>query len=95
MPQLATETYVSQIFWFLLVLVLLHVYMTNTVIPQISTLLKARKKLNMGGVDSDGEGNVLSAQALLVNNAMTEVNTVLDSKKLTISHDNLSKELQS
>jgi|TARA_B110000483_G_C17939500_1_gene444015 Cu/Ag efflux protein CusF len=69
--------------------------MTNTVIPQISTLLKARKKLNMGGEDSEGEGSVLSAQALLVNNAMTEANTVLDSKKLTISHDNLSKELQS
>jgi len=49
----------------------------------------------MGGEDSEGEGSVLSAQALLVNNAMTEANTVLDSKKLTISHDNLSKELQS
>jgi len=43
MPHLAIETYVSQYFWFMLILVLFHTFMTDTVIPRISSLIKARK----------------------------------------------------
>ena len=43
MPHLAIETYVSQYFWFMLILVVFHTFMTDTVIPRISSLIKARK----------------------------------------------------
>jgi len=51
MPHLAIETYVSQYFWFMLILVLFHTFMTDTVIPRISSLIKARKATS-GGVSS-------------------------------------------
>ena len=56
MPHLAIETYVSQYFWFMLILVLFHTFMTNEVIPRISSLLKARK-VREGSTIWLGEGS--------------------------------------
>lgn len=69
MPHLAIETYVSQYFWFMLILVLFHTFMTNEVIPRISSLLKARK-VREGSSISSGEGSEDSSAVALANNAL-------------------------
>jgi len=43
MPQLATESFVSQYFWLFITLCLFHYVVTNDLIPHISLTLKARK----------------------------------------------------
>jgi len=69
MPHLAVETYVSQYFWFMLILVLFHTFMTDTVIPRISSLFKARKVRETGVWSSTAIVEDSSAVAL-VNNAL-------------------------
>lgn len=93
MPQLATETYVSQIFWFLLVLVLLHTFMSNTVIPRISSLLKVRNNLSTGLEEVSKSEEVISSEASLINNVISNSNVDLGSKEVNISKTNLNKEL--
>jgi hypothetical protein len=43
MPQLATESFVSQYFWLFVTLCLFHYVVVNEVIPHISLTLKARR----------------------------------------------------
>lgn len=67
MPHLAIETYVSQYFWFMLILVVFHTFMTDTVIPRISSLIKARK----AGVGSVSGSSVIveDSSAVALGNA--------------------------
>ena len=95
MPQLATETYVSQIFWFLLVFVLLHAYISNTVIPKISRLIKVRNNLGTGSSEESISEGGLSSEASLVNDVISKSNVDLGSKGVNISKVNLNKELTS
>lgn len=58
MPQLWIETWVSQYFWLLVVLVFFHYFMVNNVIPTIATIFKIRKTLgakedNLESTDSN------------------------------------------
>lgn len=69
MPHLAIETYVSQYFWFMLILVLFHTFMTNTVIPRISSLIKARKVRDISG-DSSSNNEEDSSAVVLANNVL-------------------------
>lgn len=69
MPHLAIETYVSQYFWFMLILVLFHTFMTDTVIPRISSLIKARKA-SVGSVSSSSVIVEDSSAVALANNTL-------------------------
>jgi hypothetical protein len=53
----------------MLILVLFHTFMTNEVIPRISSLLKARK-VREGSSISSGEGSEDSSAVALANNAL-------------------------
>ncbi len=43
MPQLAIETFVSQYFWLITILMTFHFIVSNSVIPNVVTTLRARK----------------------------------------------------
>lgn len=47
MPQLWTETFVSQYFWLILILFIFNYFFVNHVVPSIAKNIKARKK---GGI---------------------------------------------
>ena len=49
MPQLWTETMVSQYFWLVTVLTILYVICANNVLPSIALVIKARKALEQDG----------------------------------------------
>jgi hypothetical protein len=44
MPQLAIETFVSQYFWFIVILLAFYFITITQVIPRISEIMKTRKK---------------------------------------------------
>jgi F0F1-type ATP synthase membrane subunit b/b' len=49
MPQLDTATYLSQVFWLLLVFFVFYILVLQFILPKLSTILKVRsKKLNEG-----------------------------------------------
>lgn len=52
MPQLSIETWVSQYFWFLVILFIFHYFFVNSVVPTIATLIKIRKTLGKNSDDS-------------------------------------------
>ena len=61
MPQLAIETFVSQYFWLLTILMTFHFIVSNSVIPNVVTTLRARKV-----VASDSEETEASESESLV-----------------------------
>jgi len=90
MPHLAIETYVSQYFWFMLILVLFHTFMTDTVIPRISSLIKARK-VSVTGVEAseviieDSSAVALANNALALTANYSRPNVVRNVKKSSIN----------
>lgn len=60
MPQLWIETWVSQYFWLLVILVLFHIYMVNKVIPAIATIIKIRKTLGKEEIGIEKAGSTLA-----------------------------------
>lgn len=47
MPQLSLETYVSQYFWFLVILFFFYLFVYVIVLPKVSFSIKLRKKLTL------------------------------------------------
>jgi len=59
MPQLWTETFVSQYSWLLIILLTFYYFVTTTVIPKISETIKARQvqEATEGGIATDKKDN--------------------------------------
>lgn len=53
MPQLAIETFVSQYFWLITILMAFHYVVSNSVIPNVVTTLRARKVTTSDSSDSE------------------------------------------
>ena len=83
MPQLWIETWVSQYFWLLVILFLLHYYMANIAIPAIATLFKIRKSL---GKDVELDSNVYNP-----NFDKDKLNLNINNHKASVSSINYKK----
>jgi hypothetical protein len=62
MPQLWTETFVSQYFWLILILFIFNYFFVNHVVPSIAKNIKARKK---GGIIDKIELNKKSKNIII------------------------------
>ena len=74
MPQLWTETFVSQYFWLIVILVTFNSFFVNKVVPSIAKNIKARKKTGKI-VKSD-----LQSKSLNVNVTLPDVISTLSSQ---------------
>jgi|SouAtlMetagenome_1021521.scaffolds.fasta_scaffold22055_2 hypothetical protein len=70
MPQLATESFVSQYFWLIITLSLLNFIIVSNVIPNISLTLKARK-FSLTPKTTSNYSNDLGDQEKLVSHQLT------------------------
>jgi hypothetical protein len=70
MPQLATESFVSQYFWLIITLSLLNFIIVSNVIPNISLTLKARK-FSLTPQTTSNDQNHLGDQQKLVSHQFT------------------------
>lgn len=56
MPQLSMETFISQYFWLVVVLMMFHFIVSSTIIPNIILTLKARETADSGNTEEAGPG---------------------------------------
>lgn len=71
MPQLATESFVSQYFWLFVTLCLFHYVIVTEVIPHISLTLKARKFQATGGEETITNVNITSRDTIFASSFTT------------------------
>jgi hypothetical protein len=76
MPQLWTETFVSQYFWLILILFIFNYFFVNHVVPSIAKNIKARKK---GGIIDKIELNKKSKNIIITlpDIILQDVNSVI------------------
>ena len=98
MPQLDTATLFSQYLWMLILFTLFYSVINKIILPQISKLLKVRKKILQFYVDSTRQLYLESISALefnikIIDNSLSES---LEAIQSTISHSNekVSEEVQ-
>ena len=90
MPQLDTATLFSQYLWMLILFTLFYSVINKIILPQISKLLKVRKKILQFYVDSTRQLYLESISALefnikIIDNSLADS---LDAIQSTISHSN-------
>lgn len=56
MPQLSIETFVSQYFWFVAILLTFYILVTTQVLPRIAEIIKTRQKTSVNTVNNVEEG---------------------------------------
>ena len=90
MPQLDFVTLFSQYLWMLILFTLFYSVINKIILPQISKVLKIRKKILQFYVDSTRELYLESISALEFNIKMidTSLGEALDAIHSTISHSN-------
>ena len=90
MPQLDFVTLFSQYLWMLILFTLFYSVMNKIILPQISKVLKIRKKILQFYVDSTRELYLESISALEFNIKMidTSLAEALDAIHSTINHSN-------
>ena len=90
MPQLDFVTLFSQYLWMLILFTLFYAVMNKIILPQISKVLKIRKKILQFYVDSTRELYLESISALEFNIKMidTSLSEALDAIHSTINHSN-------
>ena len=71
MPQLATETFVTQYFWLFVTLCLFHYVIVTEVIPHISLTLKARKFQATSGEETTTNVNITSRDTIFASSFTT------------------------
>lgn len=85
MPQLWTETIVTQYFWLIVILLGFYYVAVTKLIPQIAFTLKARRILESAGSDSKITGTVLiDNKDSLLGNTKSLLSSVLTPKLPTI-----------
>lgn len=75
MPQLATESFVSQYFWLLVTLCLFHYIISNEVIPHISLTIKARKYQASNIEETSINESVTSRDTIFASNDFTSLSS--------------------
>lgn len=55
MPQLWTETYVSQYFWLIVILCVFNFLFVNNIVPAIAKNIKARKRTSIVSIEDKEE----------------------------------------
>ena len=71
MPQLWTETFVSQYFWLILILLTFNYFFVNKVVPSIAKNIKARRKTGIIK-ESEEERDSLNVKATLPEVTLTK-----------------------
>jgi len=94
MPQLDAATLFSQYLWMLILFTLFYSVINKVILPQISKVLKIRKKILQYYVESTRELYLESISALEFNIKMIDnsLNEALDSIQATIAHSNTKVE---
>ena len=66
MPQLSIETFVSQYFWFIVILLAFYYFAITKVIPKLSIILKTRNKTSLISQDNSVVSSIDSSKASTV-----------------------------
>jgi len=83
MPQLDKVTFLTQLFWLIIIFVSLYVTTVKWILPTVATILKARKKQlslfeqQVSSLDVETQ-NVLSEHDISITNSISETNKILN-----------------
>lgn len=92
MPQLWTETIVTQYFWLVVILLGFYYFAVVKFIPQIAYTLKARRLLEAAGTESKkADSNLLDSS----NSPKALLSSVLTPKTTTRTVENTSRQFES
>lgn len=77
MPQLWTETIVTQYFWLIVILLGFYYVAVTKFIPQIAFTLKARKLLESASIDSNSTSVIAEDKFSLLGNTKSLLSSIL------------------